>query len=200
MVGMIASKRVTRAPAPWLAVLGCVLLMASPGYAQQRGAPRVQTPEQRAQMLQQHLGLAGALDPANLAKPRPKPPFDMTGTWFIDLSGGFSKFMFGPPYPEFFEEGKKALAEGKAARAAGHNYRDSIGQCYPAGMPMIMTRVWPITFVQLPTVVVISLALITTVDGFGGGGSAPAVTRTLSKEAVVQTPSRAPATLVPINT
>jgi len=154
MVGMVASKRVARAPTPWLAALGCALLMASPAYAQQHASgPRVQTPEQRAQMLQQHLGLAGALDPANLAKPRPKPPFDMTGTWFIDLSGGFSKFMFGPPYPEFFEEGKKALAEGKAARAAGHNYRDSIGQCYPAGMPMIMTRVWPITFVQLPTVV-----------------------------------------------
>lgn len=150
MVGMAASKRMTRTPAPWLAAAACALLMALPAHAQQR---RVQTPEERAQMLQQHLGLPGALDPANLAKPRPKPPFDMTGTWFIDLSGGFSKFMFGPPYPEFFEEGKKALAEGKAARAAGRNYRDSIGQCYPAGMPMIMTRVWPITFVQLPTVV-----------------------------------------------
>ncbi|MEO9129755.1 MAG: hypothetical protein ABI240_00965 [Sphingomonas sp.] len=143
----------TRTAAPWLAALGCALLIALPAQAQQRTGNRVQTPEQRAQMLQQHLGLAGALDPANLAKRRPKPPFDMTGNWFIDLSGGFSKFMFGPPYPEFFEEGKKALVEGKAARAAGRNYRDSIGQCYPAGMPMIMTRVWPVTFVQLPTVV-----------------------------------------------
>lgn len=150
MVGMAASERMTRTPAPWLAAAACALLMVLPAHAQQR---RVQTPEERAQMLQQHLGLPGALDPANLAKPRPKPPFDMTGTWFIDLSGGFGKFMFGPPYPEFFEEGKKALAEGKAARAAGRNYRDSIGQCYPAGMPMIMTRVWPLSFIQLPTAV-----------------------------------------------
>ena len=43
----------------------------------------------------------GALAPANLAKPRPKPPFDITGTWFVDLSTGPSSFMFGPPYPKF---------------------------------------------------------------------------------------------------
>jgi hypothetical protein len=61
--------------------------------------------------------------------------------------------MFGPPYPEFFEPGQTALKEGAAARARGENYRDSIGQCYPAGMPMIMTRVWPIMFVQLPTAI-----------------------------------------------
>ena len=30
-----------------------------------------------------------------------KAPFDLTGTWFVDLSQGFSKFMFGPPYPKF---------------------------------------------------------------------------------------------------
>ncbi len=33
----------------------------------------------------------------------------MTGTWFVDLSQGFSKFMFGPPYPEFLPDGQKAL-------------------------------------------------------------------------------------------
>ena len=32
-----------------------------------------------------HAGQYGALAPQNLAKPRPKPPFDMTGTWFVDL-------------------------------------------------------------------------------------------------------------------
>ena len=32
-------------------------------------------------------------------------------------------------------------------------YRDAIGQCFPAGIPMIMTRVWPIAMVQLPTVI-----------------------------------------------
>ena len=61
--------------------------------------------------------------------------------------------MFGPPYPEFYEAGQTALRESAEARAAGKPYRDSIGQCYPAGMPMIMTRVWPIAMIQLPTVV-----------------------------------------------
>ena len=56
----------------------------------------------------------GALAPDNLHKPRPKPPFNLTGTWMVDLSSGFSSFMFGPNYPKFkpaaqaiFDEGKK---------------------------------------------------------------------------------------------
>jgi hypothetical protein len=136
----------------WLAIPGLALLLAAPAVGQRDGARRL-TPEQLETMQQRHPGLPGALDPANLAKPRPKPPFDMTGTWFVDLSEGFDKFRFGPPYPEFLEAGKKALTEGAAARARGENYRDSIGQCYPAGMPMIMTRVWPVMFVQVPTAI-----------------------------------------------
>jgi hypothetical protein len=38
-------------------------------------------------------------------------------------------------------------------RAQRLPYRDAIGQCFPAGIPMIMTRVWPIAMVQLPTVI-----------------------------------------------
>ena len=30
----------------------------------------------------------GALAPENLAKPRPKAPFDLTGNWFVDTSAG----------------------------------------------------------------------------------------------------------------
>ncbi|MBV9746153.1 MAG: hypothetical protein JO099_20525, partial [Acidobacteriia bacterium] len=41
---------------------------------------------------------------------------------------------------------KKAAAEGKA-------YRDDIGHCWPAGLPIIMTRVWPIAMIQKPTVI-----------------------------------------------
>ncbi len=121
--------------------------------AQNTPRDRKLTPEQLDELQHKHPEYPGALAPENLAKPRPKPPFDMTGNWFVDLSEGFSKFMFGPPYPEFYEEGQKALKEGAAARAAGKNYRDSIGQCYPAGMPMIMTRVWPVMFIQLPTAI-----------------------------------------------
>jgi len=94
-----------------------------------------------------------ALAPANLAKPRPKPPFDLTGTWFIDFNSPNS-WRFGPPTTTtltpaaqvHFDAARKAQAEGKV-------YRDDIGQCWPAGLPLIMTRVWPIAMVQLPTVI-----------------------------------------------
>ena len=95
----------------------------------------------------------GALAPANLKKPRAKAPFDLTGTWFVDLSKGFDTWRSGPPYPKFKGEGAKAFAESEAAKKKGQDYRDWIGQCYPAGMPVIMTRVWPIAMIQLPTAV-----------------------------------------------
>jgi hypothetical protein len=95
----------------------------------------------------------GALAPANRAKPRPAAPFDVTGTWFIDLHEGFLKFLFGPPYPKFNEEGRRALVEAAQAQKDGKTYRDAIGQCWPPGMPMIMTRVWPHAFIQLPTAI-----------------------------------------------
>ena len=97
----------------------------------------------------------GPLAPANLAKPRPKPPFDLTGTWFIDMAGSQNSWRFGPPpaankmtaeTQKHFEAAQKAQKEGKV-------YRDDIGQCWPAGLPMIMTRVWPIAMVQLPTAI-----------------------------------------------
>jgi hypothetical protein len=105
------------------------------------------------ELAQKHDGYLGALAPENLAKKRPKPPFDITGTWFINLRNSFADFRFGPPYPEFYEPGQTALREAEEARKKGVPYRDFIGQCYPAGMPMIMTRVWPFNAIQLPTVV-----------------------------------------------
>ena len=93
----------------------------------------------------------GALAPSNIAKTRPKPPFDLTGTW-MHGGGQNNGFRFSPP-PGFkltpaaqvhYDAAQKASKEGKA-------YRDDIGQCWPAGMPIIMTRVWPIAMVQTPT-------------------------------------------------
>src|SRR6516225_5178225 len=75
-----------------------------------------------------------ALAPVNLKKPRPKAPFDLTGTWFVDLSAGFDTWRSGPPYPKFKGEAAKAFEESEAAKKAGQSYRDWIGQCYPAGM------------------------------------------------------------------
>jgi hypothetical protein len=98
-------------------------------------------------------GRLGALAPENLNKPRPAAPFNLTGTWFVDLSEGFGRFRFGPPYPEFIGQAKLDFEEGQRAAAERRPYRDAIGQCFPAGIPMIMTRVWPIAMVQLPTVI-----------------------------------------------
>jgi hypothetical protein len=109
--------------------------------------------ERLNEMVPKHPGYLGALAPENLNKPRPAPPFNVTGTWFIDLREGFLKFLFGPPYPRFYEEGVEALVEAPKAQARGETYRDVIGQCYPPGMPMIMTRVWPHAFIQVPTAI-----------------------------------------------
>jgi hypothetical protein len=110
--------------------------------------------EQRLnEMVPKHPGYLGALAPANLQADREPAPIDVTGTWFVDLSEGFNHFLFGPNYPPFGPEGIEALIEAPKAAARNETYRDSIGQCYPPGMPMIMTRVWPHAFIQLPTAI-----------------------------------------------
>ena len=116
-------------------------------------AARAQGQNKADQNKQEDVFPEGALAPDNLNKPRPKPPFNLTGTWMVDLSSGFSSFMFGPPYPHFHPEAEALFEEGKKATASGHAFHDDIGKCYPAGMPMIMTRVWPIAMIQTPTVI-----------------------------------------------
>src|SRR5215472_14772412 len=99
----------------------------------------------------QPAGSLGALAPANLAKPRPKPPFDLTGTW-MHGGGPNNGFRFSPPAgfkltpaaQVHYDAAQKAAKEGKV-------YRDDIGACWPAGLPVIMTRVWPIAMIQGPT-------------------------------------------------
>lgn len=138
------------------------LVIAAPAQAQDEPLPpqpevvRPLVPlsaDRLDKMVPKHPGYLGALAPENLAKPRPAPPFNVTGTWFVDLSEGFAKFMFGPPYPNFGREGREALIEAPKYTARNETYRDAIGQCYPPGMPMIMTRVWPHAFIQLPTAI-----------------------------------------------
>lgn len=140
----------------WLTgALPAVVLCLSPAPAGAQEADRSQplSPERLDRMVPKHPDYLGALAPENLRKPRPAPPFDLTGTWFVDLAEGFNKFLFGPPYPEFFEGGREALREAPLHAARNETYRDSIGQCFPPGMPMIMTRVWPHAFIQLPTAI-----------------------------------------------
>ena len=97
-----------------------------------------------------------ALAPENLAKPRPKAPFDMTGNWFItgQVPGGGWLFGRTPEVlPKLKPNAQKHFDAYQAAVKAGKVYRDDIGQCWPAGMPVIMTRVWPLATIQLPTAI-----------------------------------------------
>jgi hypothetical protein len=120
-------------------VAACLLAAASPVSAQAgQGAPAV--PSQPS-----------ALSPENLAKPRQKAPFDLTGTWQHDGRANTWRFVpetytLTPQAQTHFDLGVKALKDGGV-------YRDDIGQCWPAGLPLIMTRVWPIAVIQLPTAI-----------------------------------------------
>src|SRR5215207_9995278 len=102
----------------------------------------------------------GALTPANLAKARPKPPFELTGTWLHDNKEGPNSWRFVPPTFKLTPEAQQHFDAGQKASKEGKVYRDDIGQCWPAGMPLIMTRVWPIAMVQLPTVIYMTSAFM----------------------------------------
>lgn len=90
------------------------------------------------------------LAPANLERARPAPPFDLTGMWQHNFDGPDS-WRFVPETFELTPAARQHYEAGERARAEGKLYRDDIGQCWPAGMPLIMTRVWPIAMIQLPT-------------------------------------------------
>ena len=100
------------------------------------------------------LAQLSALAPENLAKARPKAPFDLTGNWFIDNSPGIQGWLFGPAtIPKLTPNAQKHRDAYLQAIKEGKVYRDDIGQCWPAGVPIIMTRVWPIAMIQLPTAI-----------------------------------------------
>jgi len=95
----------------------------------------------------------GALSKAALAKPHPKPAFDLTGTW--QHGGGQNNgFRFTPPPGiKLTPAAQIQFDANEKARKAGKVYRDDIGACWPAGLPVLMTRVWPIAMVQGPTTI-----------------------------------------------
>jgi hypothetical protein len=97
-----------------------------------------------------------ALAPDNLKKARPKPPFDLTGNWFISGSvpaAAGCSVRTPAVLPKLTPAAQKHFDAYAAATKEGKVYRDDIGQCWPAGMPVIMTRVWPIAMIQMPTAI-----------------------------------------------
>ena len=122
------------------ALVAAILVIASSDLSTQSQAPAPPAPP--AQL--------GVLAPANLAKPRPKAPWDITGTWLHNtpkLGERFDPpegFKLTPEAQVHYDAAQKATKEGKV-------YRSDISLCWPAGMPIMMTRVWPIQMIQLPT-------------------------------------------------
>ena len=103
--------------------------------------------------LDEHGKPLGALAPAAIAKPRPKPAFDLTGTW-LHAGGPGNPWQFSPPAGFKLTPAAQAQYDAyKKAQSEGKSYRDDIGHCWPAGLPIIMTRVWPIAMIQKPTVI-----------------------------------------------
>jgi len=123
-------------------MISCALLTAPLVFAQGPAAAPTAPPEQ-----------LGALSKADLAKPHPKPAFDLTGTW--QHSGGRDNpFRFQPPANlKLTPRAQKEMDAYKAAQKIGKVYHDDIGACWPAGLPVIMTRVWPIAMIQGPTAI-----------------------------------------------
>jgi hypothetical protein len=96
----------------------------------------------------------GALEKKDLDKPRPKAPFDLTGTWTVKVDpkdGGALGFL---PLPKLKPEAQALYDEGVRANAEGRAFRDDTGACWPFGMPKWWNRVWPIQFLQYPTMIV----------------------------------------------
>ena len=139
------------------ALLVAVGVAAASTYAQApagrgQGGGRAAGPAQAAPALP--ADPLSALAPENLAKPRPKAPFDLTGNWFI--AGGVQGWLFGRTpavLPKLTPAAQKHFDAYTAAAKDGKVYRDDIGKCWPAGMPVMMTRVWPIAMIQLPTAI-----------------------------------------------
>jgi len=98
-----------------------------------------------------------ALAPENIARAKAAaaPPFDLTGNWFIDTEDGKKpeNWRFGPPYPKLTPASQKQFDLSAQLAKEGKVYRDDIAECYPAGLPLIMTRYWPMAMVQIPTAV-----------------------------------------------
>jgi hypothetical protein len=96
----------------------------------------------------------GALSRDNLARPRQKAPFDLTGNWMfspaMNRDNGVFQYL---PLPKLKPAAQASYDEAQAAIKAGKAYKNDEGACWPAGMPEMMTRVWPNQTIQLPTMI-----------------------------------------------
>ena len=131
-----------------LAVSACTAPAEAPG-----NTPAANTPAAESEVLSEPGRQLSALAPENITKARPAAPFDLTGNWFIDVTENPNAWRFGPPYPKLTAAAQVHFAASQVAAKEGKVYRDDIGQCWPAGLPLIMTRYWPMAMIQIPTAI-----------------------------------------------
>ena len=131
-----------------LAVSACTAPAEAPGTT-----PAANTPAAESEVPFEPGRQLSALAPENMTKARPAAPFDLTGNWFIDVSENPNAWKFGPPYPKLTAAAQVHFDASQVAAKEGKVYRDDIGQCWPAGLPLIMTRYWPMAMIQIPTAI-----------------------------------------------
>jgi len=131
-----------------LAVSACTAPAEAPG-----NTPAANTPAAESEVPSEPGRQLSALAPENITKARPAAPFDLTGNWFIDVTENPNAWRFGPPYPKLTAAAQVHFAASQVAAKEGKVYRDDIGQCWPAGLPLIMTRYWPMAMIQIPTAI-----------------------------------------------
>ena len=131
-----------------LAVSACTAPAEAPGTT-----PAANTPAAESEVPSEPGRQLSALAPENMTKARPAAPFDLTGNWFIDVTENPNAWRFGPPYPKLTAAAQVHFDASQVAAKEGKVYRDDIGQCWPAGLPLIMTRYWPMAMIQIPTAI-----------------------------------------------
>jgi hypothetical protein len=131
-----------------LAVSACTAPAEAPG-----NTPAANTPAAESEVPSEPGRQLSALATENITKARPAAPFDLTGNWFIDVTENPNAWRFGPPYPKLTAAAQVHFDASQVAAKEGKVYRDDIGQCWPAGLPLIMTRYWPMAMIQIPTAI-----------------------------------------------
>ena len=130
-----------------------LMLATAAIYAQDASSSGGQAPA--AAQRPNPLDKPGALAKDNLAKARPKPPFDLTGNWMYNPAQNRDSGTFGYlPLPKLKPAAQASYEAAQRAQAQGKAYKNDEGACWPAGMPQMMTRVWPNQTIQLPTMIV----------------------------------------------
>lgn len=98
----------------------------------------------------------GALDPDHLAKNWPEAAFDVTGTWAFrgeeQYRPNYGSYEFKPG-PEFTAKGEGIYQEYLDKARQGIRFGEPTAECYPAGMPRLMTRYGSLMMIQYPTAI-----------------------------------------------